>query len=115
MLGWTAGQGSREALGALVLGEGEGDDLAWVGNVGSGLDERSIADLLRRMEPLRVAKPPLDPVPKMPKTPARLVTLDRAAAGREGAVHGAHARRPAARPGVPGDGRGARAAAPPRG
>jgi len=74
VLGWTAGQGSREALGALVLGEGEGDTLAWVGNVGSGLDERSIGELLRRMEPLRVAKPPLDPVPKMPKTPARLVT-----------------------------------------
>jgi len=74
VLGWTAGQGSREALGALVLGEGDGDTLAWVGNVGSGLDERSIGELLRRMEPLRVAKPPLDPVPKMPKTPARLVT-----------------------------------------
>jgi len=74
VLGWTAGQGSREALGALVLGEGDGDTLAWVGNVGSGLDERSIGELLRRMEPLRVAKPPLDPVPRMPKTPARLVT-----------------------------------------
>jgi len=41
-------QGSREALGALVLGEGEGNDLAWVGNVGSGLDERA-RELLRRL------------------------------------------------------------------
>ena len=48
--------------------------LRYVGNVGSGLDERSIGELLRRMEPLGVARPPLDPVPKMPKTPARLVT-----------------------------------------
>ena len=44
------------------------------GNVGSGLDGRSIAELLRRMQPLAVATPPLSPLPKMPKTPARLVT-----------------------------------------
>jgi bifunctional non-homologous end joining protein LigD len=74
ILGWTRGQGSREAMGALVLGEGDGADLRWIGNVGSGLDERTIAGLLPRLEASKVSKPPLDPVPKMPRVPARMVT-----------------------------------------
>jgi bifunctional non-homologous end joining protein LigD len=74
ILGWTPGQGSRGELGALVLGEQSEAGLRWVGNVGSGLDGRSMAELLRRMRPLRVATPPLQPLPKMAKTPARLVT-----------------------------------------
>ena len=74
ILGWTRGEGSREALGALVLGENADGGLRWVGNVGSGLDERSIGVLLRRMQPLVVDRSPLSPVPKMAKTPARLVT-----------------------------------------
>src|SRR5438270_688026 len=65
ILGWTPGHGAREALGSLVLGEQGDEGLAWAGNVGSGLDERSIADLLRRLEPLRVETPPLRPLPKM--------------------------------------------------
>src|SRR5262249_3710415 len=68
------GQGSREAMGALVLGEGDGAGMRWIGNVGSGLDERTIADLLPRLEASKVSKPPLDPVPKMPRVPARMVT-----------------------------------------
>jgi bifunctional non-homologous end joining protein LigD len=74
ILGWTRGEGSREALGALVLGERGPDGLGWVGNVGSGLDERTIAILLDRLKALAVERAPLSPVPKMPKTPARAVT-----------------------------------------
>jgi bifunctional non-homologous end joining protein LigD len=73
VLGWTPGQGAREALGSLVLGEAGDDGITWAGNVGSGLDERSIADLLRRLEALRVETPPISPLPKMPKTPVRRV------------------------------------------
>src|SRR5262249_38295212 len=72
IIGWTPGQGAREALGSLVLGERGDDGITWAGNVGSGLDERSIADLLRRMEPLQIDTPPLAPLPKMAKTPVRL-------------------------------------------
>jgi len=73
ILGWTPGRGAREALGSLVLGERGDEGITWAGNVGSGLDERSIADLLRRMEALRVDTPPISPLPKMPKTPVRRV------------------------------------------
>jgi bifunctional non-homologous end joining protein LigD len=71
--GWTAGLGSREQLGALVLAEQGEDGLRWVGNVGSGLDERAIAVLLRDLGRLETTTPTITPVPKMPKTPARLV------------------------------------------
>jgi bifunctional non-homologous end joining protein LigD len=71
--GWTPGLGSREQLGSLVLAE-EGDEgLRWVGNVGSGLDERMIGRLLRELGRLKTTTPTITPVPKMPKTPARLV------------------------------------------
>ena len=72
--GYTRGTGAREALGALVLAEDRDGSLAWAGNVGSGLDGASIDRLLAMLEPLRVDRPPITPVPKMPKTPARMVT-----------------------------------------
>ncbi len=72
--GYTRGTGAREALGALVLAEERDGRLAWAGNVGSGLDDASIDRLLAMLEPLRVDRPPITPVPKMPKTPARMVT-----------------------------------------
>jgi bifunctional non-homologous end joining protein LigD len=71
--GWTPGLGSREQLGSLVLAEQGGDGLRWVGNVGSGLDERMIGRLLRELGRLESSAPTITPVPKMPKTPARLV------------------------------------------
>jgi bifunctional non-homologous end joining protein LigD len=73
ILGWTPGQGAREALGSLVLGEPGDEGITWAGNVGSGLDERTIAELLRRLEPMRVDAAPISPLPKMPKTPVRRV------------------------------------------
>ncbi len=66
--GYTKGQGRRErAFGSLVLGMYRDDELVWVGNCGTGFTERTIEELLRKLEPLVTGKPPLAVVPKMPK------------------------------------------------
>ncbi|MDX6486075.1 MAG: bifunctional non-ous end joining protein LigD [Gaiellaceae bacterium] len=66
--GWTKGQGRRAAkFGSLVLGAYRGKDLHWVGNCGTGFDERTIDDLLAKLEPLRTGTPPFKELPKMPK------------------------------------------------
>ena len=48
--GFTAGE--REYFGALVLGVYDDGKLVWVGNVGTGFNERTMRDLRARMEPL---------------------------------------------------------------
>jgi bifunctional non-homologous end joining protein LigD len=50
--GWTDPAGSRGHLGALHLGERRGRTLAYVGRVGSGLDERTLAALAGTLAPL---------------------------------------------------------------
>jgi bifunctional non-homologous end joining protein LigD len=50
VLGYTAGHGARERLGSLLLGSPAGGaDWRYRGRVGTGLDEATIADLLRRL------------------------------------------------------------------
>ncbi len=66
--GWTKGQGRRAgSFGALVLGVRRGREYAWVGNVGTGFSERTIAELLAKLEPLRRETTPFAAEPKMPK------------------------------------------------
>jgi bifunctional non-homologous end joining protein LigD len=66
--GYTKGQGRRSgSFGALVLGVHRGEEWEWVGNVGTGFGERTIAELLAKLEPLRRDKSPFALVPKMPK------------------------------------------------
>jgi bifunctional non-homologous end joining protein LigD len=66
--GYTRGQGRRSgSFGALVLGIRRGEEWQWVGNVGTGFDERTIAELLAKLEPLQREEPPFPVVPKMPK------------------------------------------------
>jgi bifunctional non-homologous end joining protein LigD len=63
--GYTQGKGAREALGSLLLGYWSGPRLHFAGHVGSGLDDRIVAQLARRFEKLErkaqpfVEKPPL--------------------------------------------------------
>ena len=66
--GYTRGQGRRSgSFGALVLGIHRGEAWEWVGNVGTGFNERTIAELLAKFEPLRREESPFPVVPKMPK------------------------------------------------
>jgi bifunctional non-homologous end joining protein LigD len=66
--GWTKGQGRRAgSFGALVLGAYRGEELQWVGNCGTGFDEKTIDQLLSKLQPLVRETTPLVEVPKMPK------------------------------------------------
>jgi bifunctional non-homologous end joining protein LigD len=68
--GFTEPQGGREYFGALVLGVHEGKKLRWAGNVGTGFNQRMLADLHARLEPLIVSKCPFAERP----TPDRGIT-----------------------------------------
>src|SRR4029079_2571179 len=66
--GYTKGQGRRSGrFGALVLGVWRGDELAYVGNVGTGFTDKDIDALLKKLRPLETKEPPFAVVPKMPK------------------------------------------------
>ena len=66
--GYTKGKGRRErAFGSLVLAVRRGEDLVWVGNCGTGFDEKEIDRLLRKMRPLERATSPFAVPPRMPR------------------------------------------------
>ena len=50
--GFTEPQGDREHFGALVLGVHKDGKLRWVGNVGTGFDQKLLATIFARLEPL---------------------------------------------------------------
>jgi bifunctional non-homologous end joining protein LigD len=50
--GYTAPQGSRERLGALLVGHYDGTSLRYAGKVGTGYDRRTLELLHRRLVPL---------------------------------------------------------------
>jgi bifunctional non-homologous end joining protein LigD len=66
--GYTKGRGRRSGrLGSLVLAVTKGGELTYVGNVGTGFDEKEIDRLIARLRPLERPKPPFREVPTMPK------------------------------------------------
>ena len=62
--GFTEPQGDRDYFGALVLGAHEDEKLRWVGNVGTGFDQKTLAQLYGRMKPLITEKCPFAERPK---------------------------------------------------
>ena len=61
--GFTAPEGSRTHIGALLVGYHEGGTLRFAGAVGTGFDRATLADLARRLAPLQRKAPPFDPPP----------------------------------------------------
>jgi bifunctional non-homologous end joining protein LigD len=59
-------EGERDHFGALVLGVHKGDQIVWVGNVGTGFDNKTLDQVRRRLDPLVVPKPPFAVRPKIP-------------------------------------------------
>jgi DNA ligase D-like protein (predicted ligase) len=53
IVGYTAPQGSRERLGALLVGYYEGKSLRYAGKVGTGYDRRTLEYLYQRLVPLQ--------------------------------------------------------------
>jgi bifunctional non-homologous end joining protein LigD len=56
--GYTDPKGGRKWFGALLLGYHEGDELRYAGKVGTGFDDRLLADLYRRLKAIERATPP---------------------------------------------------------
>ena len=66
--GYTKGQGRRSGrFGSLVLGVWRGDELSYVGNVGTGFTDDVIDELLAKLRPLEQKQSAFPVVPKMPK------------------------------------------------
>ena len=64
VVGWSDPEGSRPYLGALLLGYySDGGKLIYAGRVGTGMADKVLADLRRRLELLSRAKSPLDMPP----------------------------------------------------
>ena len=61
--GYTAPQGSRERLGALLVGYYDGKSLRYAGKVGTGYDRRTLEHLYQRMIPLHRAASPFSESP----------------------------------------------------
>jgi bifunctional non-homologous end joining protein LigD len=62
--GYTKPSGSREYLGALLLGAYEGRELRYVGKVGTGFDRETLAALHRKFQPLVRSRPALVDPPR---------------------------------------------------
>jgi ATP-dependent DNA ligase len=68
VVGWTDPEGSRPHLGALLLGYYADDGkLIYAGRVGTGMPDKVLADLRRRLDPLARGTSPLN-VPPPRKT-----------------------------------------------
>jgi bifunctional non-homologous end joining protein LigD len=63
--GFTAGE--RDHFGALVLGVLDGGKLVWVGNVGTGFDQKTMAMLRQKLDPLVAPHSHFPDAPKVAK------------------------------------------------
>jgi DNA ligase D-like protein (predicted ligase) len=64
IVGWSDPEGSRPHLGALLLGYYSDDGkLIYAGRVGTGMPDKVLADLRRRLDSLARARPPLSILP----------------------------------------------------
>jgi DNA ligase D-like protein (predicted ligase) len=64
IVGWSDPEGSRPHLGALLLGYYSDDGkLIYAGRVGTGMPDKVLADLRRRLEPLARKAPPFNVLP----------------------------------------------------
>jgi bifunctional non-homologous end joining protein LigD len=70
--GFTEPRRSRRHLGAVVLGVYDGPDLVYIGHTGGGSDERQLADLRERLDPLVRKACPFKTRPKV-NAPVRWV------------------------------------------
>ena len=65
IVGYTLITTGDRAIGALLLAVREGDRFVYAGKVGTGFSDELRRELLRRLEPERVAEPPVALAPRM--------------------------------------------------
>lgn len=58
IVGWTDPTGARAALGALLLGYYDGEDLVYAGKVGTGFSDSTLRDLRARLSTIGVERSP---------------------------------------------------------
>ena len=64
IIGYTHGKGDRDShFGALHLAQAKGQDLTYVGKVGSGFDEQSIEAVFAQLKNLTIIKRPVKQKP----------------------------------------------------
>ncbi len=61
--GYTEGRGSRKYFGALVLGLYDKRELKYIGNVGTGFDEKNLESLFEKLQELRTSRCPFRQAP----------------------------------------------------
>ncbi|GAT74872.1 ATP-dependent DNA ligase [Microbacterium sp. HM58-2] len=77
IVGIRPGKGDRDGtIGSLLLAVMDGGRLRYVGRVGTGFTDRTLRDLLARLEPLRIGRPPLDGVPALDASDALWVRAE---------------------------------------
>jgi bifunctional non-homologous end joining protein LigD len=64
LIGYTAPSGVREHFGALLLAAYEGDQLKYVGKVGTGFSRETLAKLFRKFQSVVRQKPPVVDPPR---------------------------------------------------
>jgi bifunctional non-homologous end joining protein LigD len=64
IIGYTAPAGSRQHFGALLLGAYADGKLIYVGKVGTGFSQQSLAQLYRKFQPFIRTKPPVADPPR---------------------------------------------------
>ena len=67
--GWTEPRQTRAWFGALLLGVYEGDRLVYAGHTGTGFDEKELARVMARLEPLETKECPFAEKPKSNERP----------------------------------------------
>jgi bifunctional non-homologous end joining protein LigD len=67
--GWTSPRGARSHFGSLLLGVYDGDDLVYVGHVGTGFNEKELQKLMRLLGPLAISRRPFASEPPTNDTP----------------------------------------------
>jgi bifunctional non-homologous end joining protein LigD len=71
--GFTDPEGSREGIGALLVGVYQGGKLAFAGKVGTGFTVKAARDLRKKLNALERPTPPFDPRPTGPDARAHWV------------------------------------------
>jgi ATP-dependent DNA ligase len=71
--GFTEPQGSRVALGALLVGHREGADLIFAGKVGTGFDTRQLVDVRNQLDALEIPASPFTKAVGLPRLRAHWV------------------------------------------
>ncbi len=63
--GYTSGKGARAALGSVLVGYWDGKKLRFASHVGSGFDDRTLAQVKARLEPLKRKTNPFSEDPEL--------------------------------------------------